>query len=375
MFSIITSTAGLAVSIIYPLYRTYGLLSEDKNSQLARQIVENLSGTVNVPKEKMDQLEECIAYWIILSLSYFVGSIQLISLILGMIPFGSFIILYLKVWLVFPIVPLDTGSVQKVSGTYIIYHYYLDKLLQDLCIYINSYTASSKNAYNELIDTYLSPATFLKLDIRGGQQQQQQPSEADAFSRSQSSSLSDTTQRDPASIGRLFSELLWRSDERSEVAGATIPDLPLPVPAKQPAQESDPYSTRILLDSIMTPIGSLTNRIVAMTYAATEPKVSPSSLADDSSSTSLGSTATVDGFELVTDLVDDRKQTPSEATGRSGKNDLPGLVLKTRTTAQPGGAQVSGGPEVASRSMAASSSSRKSSWVLGFRSRTGSDSK
>ncbi|QPG74032.1 hypothetical protein FOA43_001351 [Brettanomyces nanus] len=138
MFSLIILTTGVVISFVYPLYRTYGLLSEDKGSarngpQMAKQIVENLSGILNVPKVRMDQLEECIAYWAIVSICYFIGSFKVVAFAQGIVPFGSLLMLYLKAWLVFPIVPAPVSEGNtKVTGTYIIYHYYLYQWLADL---------------------------------------------------------------------------------------------------------------------------------------------------------------------------------------------------------------------------------------------------
>lgn len=176
MTSLIITLANVAVSFVYPLSSTYQLLiSNQQDSQIAKHIVESLSGTVTISSDQMVQYQECIAYWCIVAVSHFIGSISVVSFTLSMIPFTSLVGLYLRIWLVFPIIPHrdDNGETTKVTGTHVIYERYFMRSLRKLSLSFDDFTSYSVSIYNNLIDRYMPPAGFLKITRIDAQGQRQ----------------------------------------------------------------------------------------------------------------------------------------------------------------------------------------------------------
>lgn len=135
MFSILITVADFTISFVYPLYWTYALLSSTHSTGAAHQVVESISGTVTLPRTTISQWEDCIAYWLILAAVYFVGTLHVARVLINIIPFSGFLILYLKAWLVLPVVPYGNT---KVTGAHMLYSEYIYDYLGEMSAYIDS---------------------------------------------------------------------------------------------------------------------------------------------------------------------------------------------------------------------------------------------
>ncbi|KAH3669440.1 hypothetical protein OGAPHI_001561 [Ogataea philodendri] len=155
MFGPIFALIGVWVSYLYPLTESFKLLAHiDQSKQ-----------PVVLPPQS--QFQRWFVYWLVLAVCTMVISNRFVATILRVVPFGSLMVLYLRFWLVFPLVSVDpTGS--KVTGSYVLYHFYFMKWL----VLLNRYLGELKTAdfvrfvadiYNKVIDQYFSNYQFLKV--------------------------------------------------------------------------------------------------------------------------------------------------------------------------------------------------------------------
>lgn len=116
------------LSIIYPLHRTTKQLvslqiSHDNKLSL-------LADTIPLSVENVEELQELITYWIVLSIWLFIKQLPIISFIIRLIPFSSLFCLYIQIWLAFPIIPIESLQT-KVSGSFLIYYYYFGNNMEN----------------------------------------------------------------------------------------------------------------------------------------------------------------------------------------------------------------------------------------------------
>lgn len=120
MYGFLCLTASI-LSIIYPLHKT-------TNQLVSLQIFHDnkislLTDTIPLSVEKVEELQELITYWIVLSIWLFIKQLSIVSFIIKLIPFSSLLCLYIQIWLAFPIIPIQSLQT-KVSGSFLIYYYY-----------------------------------------------------------------------------------------------------------------------------------------------------------------------------------------------------------------------------------------------------------
>lgn len=136
MLGLLQSLASMA-SIAYPLYRTITQLTA---LQLSRnKALTMLTDTIPVSRRDTELLQESMAYWVILAFWFYLIQIRPIAILLKILPLSSLATLYFQIWLGFPIIPL--GNNVKVSGAFIIYHYYFDNSMRNLNVLKSKFTS------------------------------------------------------------------------------------------------------------------------------------------------------------------------------------------------------------------------------------------
>ncbi len=377
MFNMLSSAISLTVSFIIPLYKSFSLLSDSQNDPLPKQIMESLSGTVTVPKKKAEALQECVAYWMILSIGYYLSSIRLVAFFGDLIPFKTLLLIYVRVWLVFPMVSLSKDQNNemgtKVTGTFIIYRYYLYYWLQQLTAYVNESIVSYTTDYNSFVDKYVPPMAFLKIaptqleSLLHSQRSANVPKTAypgiipsgnpskRSFSQTLSDMLSKSTKLDTSSPNKLSpcAAIPTTTTQSTQSGNYRV----------SPSSENN-TSMRFLVDSFFTPVTNLSQYLISHSSPRNDtPGSDPNSDEDTSFASSVssrhskrrtvsGSSAIiVDGFDMVNDVVVNEK-------GNSETKLRPKTDPRSPAT-----------PKSDSRTRSKSSSpQRKSSWIFSFRS-------
>lgn len=123
MFGIILRVASIA-TIAYPVYTTLDLLAAIQTSFTENKIA-LLTDTIPLPHQDAIKIQESISYWLILSLWLYILQLPLVSTALNILPLSSILVVYVQLWLGCPLVKLPSLPT-KVSGAYIIHHYYYD---------------------------------------------------------------------------------------------------------------------------------------------------------------------------------------------------------------------------------------------------------
>ncbi|KAG7878526.1 hypothetical protein KL906_004031 [Ogataea polymorpha] len=161
MFGVLFAAIGVWVSYLYPLAESFKLLT---NVDQSRQ-------PVVLPPQS--QFQRWFVYWLVLAVCTLVISNRLVRTVLSFVPFSSLVTLYLRIWLVFPLVSVDSSGT-SVTGSYILYHHYLKNWL----VVLNHYVGDLKTTdvatygagfYNRIIDQYVPNYRFLKLNVASKQ--------------------------------------------------------------------------------------------------------------------------------------------------------------------------------------------------------------
>ena len=137
MFGLLQSLASMA-SIAYPLYRTITQLTalqSFRNNALAA-----LTDTIPLYRKDAELLQESLTYWIVLAFWFYFTQITPIAILLKILPLSSLAVLYFQIWLGFPIIPL--ANKVKVSGAFVIYHYYYDDNMRNLMFVKSKFTSA-----------------------------------------------------------------------------------------------------------------------------------------------------------------------------------------------------------------------------------------
>ena len=132
MFGIITSIAS-TVSLLWPFINTIKLLTNLKN--LHDTPIASLTNTISINKSISMEIQELMSYWILLSIWFYIIQLPPISFLINILPFSSFLIIYIQFWLGVAIIPVKNkynGIISKSTGASIIYHYYFDNNMEKL---------------------------------------------------------------------------------------------------------------------------------------------------------------------------------------------------------------------------------------------------
>ncbi|KAG7828144.1 hypothetical protein KL920_003871 [Ogataea angusta] len=161
MFGVLFAVIGVWVSYLYPLAESFKLLT---NVDQSRQ-------PIVLPPQS--QFQRWFVYWLVLAVCTLVISNRVVSTVLSFVPFSSLLILYLRIWLVFPLVSVDSSGT-SVTGSYILYHHYLKNWLVVLNHYIGDLKTTDvatygADFYNKIIDQYVPSYQFLKLNVASKQ--------------------------------------------------------------------------------------------------------------------------------------------------------------------------------------------------------------
>lgn len=143
------------VSVFYPLLTSVSLLIDLHKCQLVPLAA--LTDTVPVSMKIINDIQIKLFYWILLSFWLMVIQLNPINFIIRIIPFSELLIIYVQIWLGFNIVPYaDNSSAattnNKVSGSFIIYHYYFDENMKNLQILKNLYMSVLINIINSIFN-------------------------------------------------------------------------------------------------------------------------------------------------------------------------------------------------------------------------------
>ncbi|ESW98256.1 hypothetical protein KL918_004000 [Ogataea parapolymorpha] len=161
MFGVLLAAIGVWVSYLYPLAESFKLLT---NVDQSRQ-------PIVLPPQS--QFQRWFVYWLVLAVCTLVISNRVVRTVLSFVPFSSLVTLYLRIWLVFPLVSVDSSGT-SVTGSYILYHHYLKNWL----VVLNHYVGDLKTTdvvtygagfYNRIIDQYVPNYQFLKLNVASKQ--------------------------------------------------------------------------------------------------------------------------------------------------------------------------------------------------------------
>lgn len=136
MFGLLQSLASMA-SIAYPLYRTITQLTALQSSR--NNALTALTDTIPLYRKDAELLQESLTYWIVLAFWFYFTQITPIAILLKILPLSSLAILYFQIWLGFPIIPLANNV--KVSGAFVIYHYYYDNNMRNLTFVKSKFTS------------------------------------------------------------------------------------------------------------------------------------------------------------------------------------------------------------------------------------------
>jgi hypothetical protein len=128
MFGLFTGFLSV-LSLAYPFYNTLNLLTF-LQSAYNNNAVATITDTMLLQRKDSIILQETLTYWILMALWFYLLQITPIAFIIKYLPLSSIAILYIQIWLGFPIIPIT--STKKVSGAYIIYHYYFDNNMKHL---------------------------------------------------------------------------------------------------------------------------------------------------------------------------------------------------------------------------------------------------
>lgn len=374
MFIMLFSAISLAVSFVIPLYKSFTLLS-DKQDPFPKQILESISGTVTIPKKKAEALQECVAYWMILSIGYYISSIRLVAFLGDLIPFNYLLLLYVRAWLVFPMVSLNkyqnNETDAKVTGTFIIYHYYLYHWLERLTTYINESVVLYTSSYNDLVDKYASPMEFLKIQpvwLASFAPDQKQTGPSNTVQ----SGINPGANSSRRSFSQTISDILGKSTKQS-TQGSLSSSAAIPVTNSssfshrysKEATEKESISMGFLADCFFTPLTSLSQYVISHSSQTKDSSNQDSNSDGDTSFTSSVSSkhsnkrvvsgsgsSIVDGFDMVNDVVIKESVKPE---GTSASQDIP--ITPTTPRSVSGASRKSSSPH-----------QRKSSWIFSFRS-------
>lgn len=127
MFGLVTSIFSIA-SIAYPFYKTLDTLLSLQSAYSANA-VSAITDTVILQRKESINIQETVTYWILLSFWFYFLNLSPISFLVRILPFSSLTILYIQIWLGFPIIPVGD---KKISGSSMIYHYYFDNNMKHL---------------------------------------------------------------------------------------------------------------------------------------------------------------------------------------------------------------------------------------------------
>lgn len=140
MFGLLTSLFSVA-SIAYPFYKTLNTMLFLESAYNANA-VSTITDTVILQHKDAINVQESITYWILLSFWFYFLNLSPVAFLAKILPLSSFAILYIQVWLGFPIVPVAD---KKISGASMIYHYYFDNNMQNLLVLKNQYNSTVGN--------------------------------------------------------------------------------------------------------------------------------------------------------------------------------------------------------------------------------------
>lgn len=129
MFGMLYSTIS-GISLGYPFYRSIKLLETLFNAS-NRNTVAALTDTVPLGHGDVVKIQETMSYWMVLALFSTLLQTTPVKILLKVLPFSSVLVLYVQVWLGFPIASLP-HTPARVSGAHIIYHYYFDNNMRNL---------------------------------------------------------------------------------------------------------------------------------------------------------------------------------------------------------------------------------------------------
>ncbi len=376
MFIMLFSAISLAFSFVIPLYKSFALLS-DKQDPFPKQILESISGTVTIPKKKAEALQECVAYWMILSIGYYISSIRLVTFLGDLIPFNYLLLLYVRAWLVFPMVSLNkyqnNETDAKVTGTFIIYHYYLYHWLEQLTAYINESVVLYTSSYNDLVDKYASPMKFLKIQpvwLASIAPDQKQAGSSNTIQ----SGINPGGNSSRRSFSQTISDMLGKSAKQS-TQGSNILSSSAAIPVTNSSSFSNRYSKEatekesismgFLADCFFAPLTNLSQYVISHSSQTKDSSNQDSNSDGDTSFTSSVSSkhskkrivsgsgsSIVDGFDMMNDVVIKESVKPE---GKSASQDVPITPVTPRSVS--GASRKSSSPQ-----------QRKSSWIFSFRS-------
>lgn len=138
MIGIITKLISIA-TIAYPLYTSLDILTSLQTSFTTNKIA-SLTETVPLVRQDATKIQEAMSYWILLSLWLYFTQCEPIHSLIKILPLVSLLVLYIQIWLGFPLVPHPQSN-KKVTGAFTIYHYYFDndmKHMKELQSYYRS---------------------------------------------------------------------------------------------------------------------------------------------------------------------------------------------------------------------------------------------
>ncbi|TID20480.1 hypothetical protein CANINC_003597 [Pichia inconspicua] len=130
-------------TIVYPLINTIDLLVSLQTS-FSQNAIATLTDTIPLVHQDAARIQETMAYWILISLWLYTIQCQPLSSLIQFLPFASLFVIYIQIWLAFPIIPSPRLN-KKVTGSFIIYDYYFSnnmKNLKGLQLYYKSVVGS-----------------------------------------------------------------------------------------------------------------------------------------------------------------------------------------------------------------------------------------